>query len=105
MVAVTDVAAALEILRADGKGLDVVLTDAVMPGQSGRDLAAILHNERPDLPVILMSGYNEEAVSGGRALANGIVFVEKPFTREAIRRALDDVRKASASGIRELTRS
>ncbi len=105
VVAVTDVAAALEILRADGKGLDVVLTDAVMPGQSGLDLAAILHNERPDLPVILMSGYNEEAVSGGRALANGIVFVEKPFTREAIRRALDDVRKASASGIRELTRS
>ena len=105
VVAATDVAAALEILRSDGKGLDVVLTDAVMPGQSGLDLAAILHNERPDLPVILMSGYTEEAVSGGRALANGIIFVEKPFTREAIRRALEDVRRASASEIRELTRS
>jgi two-component system, cell cycle sensor histidine kinase and response regulator CckA len=105
VVATTDVAAALEILRSDGNALDVVLTDAVMPGQSGLDLAAILHAERPDLPVILMSGYTEEAVSGGRALEHGIVFVEKPFTREAIRRALDDVRAASAPGVRQLSRS
>ena len=96
VVPATDVAAALEILRSDGKSLDVVLTDAVMPGQSGLDLAAILRAERPELPIILMSGYTEEAVSGGRALAHDIVFVEKPFTRDAIRRALEDVRTDAA---------
>jgi two-component system, cell cycle sensor histidine kinase and response regulator CckA len=86
-----NVASALEVVRAGVERIDVVLTDAVMPGKSGLDLAEILCAERPDLPVVLMSGYTEEAVSGGRTVPPGVIFVEKPFTGRAIAAALAEV--------------
>ena len=98
VVPAPDVAVALEVLRSRNEQIDVVLTDAVMPGQSGLDLAEILSTERPDLPVILMSGYTEEAVSGGRS-TRGVVFIEKPFTGQVIARALADVRMAVSSTV------
>jgi PAS domain S-box-containing protein len=94
VVSVGDVAAALNVIRAGAEQLDLVLTDAVMPGQSGLDLVEIVADERPDLPVIVMSGYSEEAVTGGRVLAHEVVFVEKPFTGPSIARAIATVRSA-----------
>ncbi|MDB4874296.1 MAG: Histidine kinase [Gemmatimonadetes bacterium] len=91
IVAVPEVATALELVRTDPDRFDVVLTDVVMPGQSGIDFAEILRAECPGIPVVVMSGYAEEAVSGGRAVSLGIAFVEKPFTSEAITRALQSV--------------
>jgi PAS domain S-box-containing protein len=92
-----DVATALGLIRDSVTGFDVVLTDAVMPGQSGLELAKMLRRDRPDLPVILMSGYAEEAIHYDTSEMLGVPFVEKPFTAATIARALADVRSATPS--------
>jgi CheY-like chemotaxis protein len=75
----------------DGE-IDLMLTDAIMPGKSGLELAGLMVVRRPGLPIIVMSGYTEEnlSVSG---LAEPISLLQKPFTprdlRRRIREALD----------------
>jgi signal transduction histidine kinase/ActR/RegA family two-component response regulator len=49
---------ALAAFRADPDRFDVVVTDEVMPGMNGTDLATALHESRPDLPIILMAGFS-----------------------------------------------
>ncbi|MDI3309499.1 MAG: PAS domain-containing protein [Acetobacteraceae bacterium] len=77
--------AALKALR-DGLKADLLLTDVVMPGgQDGLDLVRRLEEERPELPVLLYSGY------GGaprRVAATGLPLLRKPFTLEQLDRAL-----------------
>ena len=91
-----DVTEALVRVRS-GMPLDVVITDAVMPGKSGLELAEILAAERPDLPVILMSGYAEETVKFDPSRLPGVLFMEKPFTAPGIAQALVTVRNMAAS--------
>ena len=83
---------ALEILKTHGGPIDLLLTDAIMPGRGGIDLARELVASKPGLPVILMSGYTEETLPVGD-LAPAITLLQKPFTprdlRQWIRRALD----------------
>jgi PAS domain S-box-containing protein len=64
--------------------IDVVLTDVVMPGDSGPDLTRQLLNRRPGLKVIYMSGYTEEAIVHHGVLEPDIAFVHKPFTSETL---------------------
>ena len=94
----TDGNEALAVCRDPQHRLDLVLTDVVMPNMGGRELAAALRTESPDLPVILMSGYTRDAsiLSGDPGLA----FLEKPFTTESlthrVRQALDTARAGRA---------
>jgi PAS domain S-box-containing protein len=67
---------------------DVLLTDMVMPGMSGRELAGKLLAERPGLRVVFVSGYTEDAVLRSGALPAGQVFLPKPFTGDAIAAAV-----------------
>jgi len=60
--------------------VDVLVTDLVMPGMSGRELAHRLRRGRPELSVVLMSGYSQDAAALDRLLGEGAAFVEKPFT-------------------------
>jgi signal transduction histidine kinase/CheY-like chemotaxis protein len=92
----SDVAGALDRVRS-GLTFDVVITDAVMPGKSGLELAELLATERPDLPVILMSGYAEETVKFDPSRLPGVLFIEKPFTTPTIAQALVTVRNMAAS--------
>ena len=63
------------------KQIDLLLTDVIMPGGvSGRDLADRLQQDRPDLQVLFMSGYNADAIATRGVLDPGINIVEKPFT-------------------------
>ncbi|MFL5577346.1 MAG: ATP-binding protein [Gemmatimonadaceae bacterium] len=76
---------ALRLLeRLDG-ALDLLVTDVVMPGASGPELAADVKRRHPGVAVIYMSGYSERAVDQRRARADGAAFVEKPFTLEEFR--------------------
>ncbi len=72
-------AAALHHVQADGP-VDLVLTDVVMPQMSGTELAAAVGALRPELPVVLMSGYSERFVSPDAAEQ----VLEKPFTADAL---------------------
>ena len=88
VTAAPDATTALALLRSAGARIEIVLTDGVMPGISGVELAAVLAAERPDLPVILVSGYTEEAVSRHGALSNNVVFLEKPFSAAMLSRTV-----------------
>jgi hypothetical protein len=66
---------------------DLVLTDAVMPGLSGPELIRNLERLRPELPVIMMSGYTSETLPEGAAAA-GTQQLRKPFTNAELTRAL-----------------
>jgi two-component system, cell cycle sensor histidine kinase and response regulator CckA len=70
--------------------IDLLLTDAIMPGKSGIELAAAMAARRPGLPVIIMSGYTEETLTG-MPLEKPISLLQKPFTPRELRRRIRDV--------------
>ena len=80
------------LIAADGHDgpIDLLLTDAMMPGKSGVELATLMTARRPGLPVIIMSGYTEEtlAVPG---LKDPIKLLQKPFTPRDLRRRIREV--------------
>ena len=59
--------------------IDLLLTDAVMPEMSGMELVDRLQRIRPDMSVLMMSGYSREAMAGA-VLSQGISLLQKPFT-------------------------
>ena len=71
--------------------IDVLLTDVVMPGASGPELTLELRSRRPDLKVIYMSGYTEDAIVHHGVLKPGIAFLHKPFNAQALARKIDEV--------------
>jgi PAS domain S-box-containing protein len=84
---------ALELFRANPDRFDVVVTDQTMPGMTGAELASELLEIRPELPIVLMTGYSE-AITADSARRMGIRgFLRKPIvTRElavTLRQAID----------------
>lgn len=85
---------ALEILRSAPQGYDLLITDMTMPKMNGAELAQRALALRPDLPIILCTGFSE-LVNEEKAMSLGIrAFAMKPLARKAIaaivRRALED---------------
>jgi CheY-like chemotaxis protein len=83
-------ASAEEALKLAGEGdgpppFDIVLTDVVMPGLSGVQLARRLNRRWPKLPVVLVSGFSEELASG---YGGQYELLRKPFTRGALLESL-----------------
>lgn len=76
-------AQALVVSAAYRGNVDLLLTDVVMPGGTGRDLARQLMAKRPDMKVLYISGYPEHG-SPGRVLESGAPFLPKPFTRDLL---------------------
>jgi signal transduction histidine kinase/CheY-like chemotaxis protein len=82
---------ALEIISGAGDGLRVVVTDVIMPGMSGRDLASRIAEIRPTLLVIFMSGYTDEDVIRRGLMERGRRFIQKPFSPDALAREVQQV--------------
>jgi PAS domain S-box-containing protein len=77
---------ALQIARRASSRIHLLLTDLVMPGIGGRQLADQLTALDPTMAVLYMSGYSNERVVLSGALAEGVVLLEKPFSRESLLR-------------------
>jgi CheY-like chemotaxis protein len=95
---VADPIEALRVFAADPQCFDILLTDIVMPGMSGTQLAGRLRELRPDLPVLFMSGYTSGPAPGGHELPTDGSLLHKPFDRPtlltALRRALGPAHQA-----------
>jgi len=82
---------ALALLRRDPQRFDLVLTDQTMPDLTGLDLAREILAVRPDMPIIMCTGFSH-LVDAGKAREAGIrAFVMKPLTRKDIARTIKDV--------------
>ena len=84
---------ALSVCAERGGAIDLVLTDVIMPGMNGKELAEKLHAEYPRLRFLFMSGYTGTAAMQHGPLGNKAGFLAKPFTAESlcgtVRRILD----------------
>ncbi|HEX7335917.1 MAG TPA: PAS domain S-box protein [Gemmatimonadales bacterium] len=82
---------ALHIYENSHTGIDLVLTDVVMPEMGGGELFEQLRARNPAVRVLFMSGYADKLPPGNGALSAGAHFVEKPFTVETLIRRLREV--------------
>ena len=76
--------------------VDLLLTDVVMPGMNGRQLAEVMRTKRPGIKVLFMTGYTQDALSTQGILEPGVALIHKPLragtlTRQ-IRQVLDSIR-------------
>lgn len=83
--------AALELAAHYHGQIDVLLTDVIMPGLNGRQVADALCASRPETRVLYMSGYSDQILAQRGCLIPGIELLEKPFTKESLARRLRQV--------------
>ena len=92
---------AVEISSRHQGPIHLLLTDAVMPGIRGRELAHSLEQRRPDMKVLFVSGYTDDSVLRGGLVQPGTAFLQKPFSRGALTRkvrAVLDGEEGAANG-------
>jgi two-component system, cell cycle sensor histidine kinase and response regulator CckA len=82
---------AMRVSEAHRGELSLLLTDVVMPGLSGRQLADALILVRPGIKVLFLSGYTENTVVHHGVLESGVDFLPKPFSREVLGKKLREI--------------
>jgi len=90
-----DGAAALELAGRHNGGLDLLVTDIVMPNLDGRQLARRLRDRHPGLPVLFTSGYTGDAVGQADGAIESTHFLQKPFEIEALARKIRELLDAT----------
>jgi two-component system cell cycle sensor histidine kinase/response regulator CckA len=85
-----DASEALEISRKTQGAIDLLLTDVIMPGTSGKKLADVLLTERPGIGVLYMSGYTDGEIAKQGMLEQGTTILRKPFTRDELMRQVEN---------------
>ena len=87
----SDGADALRLVERHGGEIHLLLTDVVMPGMSGRELAEQMAVRRAGIRILYMSGYPGDAAVHHGTLVQGSAFLQKPFTPEGLSRRVRDV--------------
>jgi CheY-like chemotaxis protein len=87
---------ALRICERHRGPIHLLVTDVVMPGINGRELAERLTQQRPELRIMFMSGYTDETIAHHGVLAPGVGFLQKPFTLDALARKVRETLDTAA---------
>jgi two-component system, cell cycle sensor histidine kinase and response regulator CckA len=91
-----DGAEAIALAAKHRGGIQLLVTDMVMPGMTGQELAVRLQSEHPGLSVVFMSGYSEHAAMEMADADPNVRLLTKPFSRAAILRAVGEVLRGEA---------
>jgi two-component system, cell cycle sensor histidine kinase and response regulator CckA len=91
VLAATDAAQAEQLCSQHEGKIDLLLTDVVMPGADGWELARRLSEQRPEMKVIYMSGYTDKAIPRPGAQDTNLVFLQKPFTPSGLSTRIREV--------------
>jgi CheY-like chemotaxis protein len=83
--------AAIDLLRAEGGQIDVILLDMNIPGASSHEIAAVAAQVRPDLKVVLTSAYGEEIVRTTASAPQTCSFIRKPYQLDVLVQTLQNV--------------
>jgi PAS domain S-box-containing protein len=86
-----DGAAALQIVDGYHGTIDLLLTDVIMPGMNGRELATNIAKLLPEIRVLYMSGYTENAIGHDGTLDAGVNLLQKPFSLPALKDRVREV--------------
>ncbi len=89
---------ALSLMDGSDSSVRLVVTDMVMPGMHGRELAERLRRARPDLPVLFVSGFPEDWIEQGTGIDPDARFLPKPFSAPALAQAVRDAIDAPLPG-------
>lgn len=81
---------ALELIRKNSQ-FDLVMTDVIMPQMSGKELYDQIKDQLPQIKVLLMSGYTDDALAHHGVLDEGLSFLEKPFSPARLARKVREV--------------
>lgn len=81
---------AIDLARAYGNEIDLMLTDIVMPKMNGYELSAEIKRIIPSVRCMFMSGYTADIMTQDGFLDDGVVFLGKPFTQAELRRKLNE---------------
>ena len=71
--------------------IDLIVTDVVMPGLSGKELVERLRALRPEVKVIYMSGYNSSLLASGKKFGSEVVFLQKPFRPAELSQTIKEI--------------
>lgn len=77
--------------QAQASSIDVLLTDVMMPRMSGTELAARVHERRPDMPIVFMSGYTSTELTARGLEGSEGVLLTKPFCPDTLLALVDQV--------------
>ena len=91
VISAANPAEAIALSRARTSAIEILVTDVIMPGMNGRELARVLATARPTLRVLYMSGYTDAVIAQEGVLEPGTAFLAKPFTPDALARKIREV--------------
>ena len=92
----TDGTAAIQVCFAFAGRIDLLLTDVIMPGMNGRELAQRVGSLRPEIKILYMSGYTENAIGHNGTLDAGVTLLQKPFTLQALKHKVREMLDAGS---------